>query len=134
MSKLGSISPSIVGDSVLQQFHFRDIWNLTICHNSHCQDIWSKRIYSCMQVQNILHIVSILFKASKLGIWMTNRSVNYAGIIDIKFISSQVTYEVDKFAINGLKIFYIVLIVFLNWFLYRTSFFCIELGRIKWLK
>ena len=65
---------------------------------------------------------------------MTNRSVNYAGIIDIKFISSQVTYEVDKFAINGLKIFYIVLIVFLNCFLYRTSFFCIELERIKWLK
>ena len=65
---------------------------------------------------------------------MTNRSVNYAEIIDIKFISSQVTDEVDKSTVNGLKIFYIVLIVFLNCFLYRTSFFCIELERIKWLK
>ena len=65
---------------------------------------------------------------------MINRSVNYAEIIDIKFISSQVTDEVDKSTVNGLKIFYIVLIVFLNCFLYRTSFFCIELERIKWLK
>ena len=61
-------------------------------------------------------------------------SVNYAGIIDINLISSQVTGEAGKSTINGLKIFYIVLIVFLNCFLYRTSFFCIELERIKWLK